>query len=159
MPKPIEGISVAMLSIKAAVTLRTEDAASPATWAKHSIKPGTQIQRSRSFSSIKTTCHSKAGRVIWGGGRRLLTEKIWGWRLSNSLVSVVSSYSIINIVLLQEWAQVYCLFLPVYPFNPSPINRLMSLYGACTALGVQMLWEVEKQSKMGAFSVRLWPAG
>lgn len=141
MPKPIEGVSVATLPTKAAVTLRTEHAASPATWTKHSLKPGAQIQRSRSFSSSKTTCHNKAGRVIWGGGRWLLTEKIWGWRLSSSLVSVMSSYSIINIVLLKEWAQ----FLPVYPFNPSPINRLMSLYGACTALGVQMLWEVEKQ--------------
>lgn len=65
-----------VLSTKAAVTSRTEDTAPPATRAKCSSKPGTQTQRSGSFSNKQLPSESRAGYL--GPGEEVVTEKTQG---------------------------------------------------------------------------------
>ena len=65
-----------VLSIKAAVTLRIEEAAPSATRAEWNINPETKPHRSGSFSIFKITCQVKAGKVTWSEGRGLFIEEM-----------------------------------------------------------------------------------
>lgn len=153
-----------MLSIRAAGSLKTADAAPPATRAQCGLMPGTKTRKSESSPLVKTRCQVKATRVIWGGGRRLLTEKIQGWRLNN-FVSVGGAFLLHNNFIDSRMSSGQ---LPVPSYESVSIQWVefmsnqwvdTSLWSLYSALHVHIPWEIEKRSQMGALSGSLWANG